>query len=149
MVQLRHLSPIVFVYSLPLGFFAAAIIHANNMRDIEDDTHAGKRTIASLVDMAKGRAWFIALLIAAYLTIIALSVPHNAPHLMLITLWTLPGLVVVISGAVRTHMSTGFHLVMHQTLRLETFFTFLWVIALLVSIILHLLSSMLIHLLPI
>jgi 1,4-dihydroxy-2-naphthoate octaprenyltransferase len=41
------------IVSLPVAFLVTGILHANNMRDIEDDRRHGKRTIATLI----GRRW--------------------------------------------------------------------------------------------
>ncbi|MDP8922477.1 MAG: 1,4-dihydroxy-2-naphthoate octaprenyltransferase, partial [Chloroflexota bacterium] len=37
--------------SIPVGFLVASILHANNIRDLDDDRQLGKRTIATLVGM--------------------------------------------------------------------------------------------------
>jgi 1,4-dihydroxy-2-naphthoate octaprenyltransferase len=48
-----RLTWVVIVGSLPIGFLVAAILHANNIRDIELDRRAGKVTLATLL----GRRW--------------------------------------------------------------------------------------------
>ncbi|MDQ2885231.1 MAG: 1,4-dihydroxy-2-naphthoate octaprenyltransferase [Chloroflexota bacterium] len=149
LVQGGHLAYSAFVYSLPLGLLAAATIHANNMRDTEGDMHAGKHTIASLIGIQRSRIWYLVLLLAAYVLIIFFGMPRGAPHWILITLWTFPLLVVIISGAVRTDISTGFDLVMRQTLRLETFFGILLLVALGVQAMIPVLPHLPAHILPI
>ena len=132
-VQIGHIDRIVLVYSIPLGLLAMAIILLNDMRDIEDDAQAGKYTIASLLGLPLSRLFCLGLLLAAYTIIVALGLPHAAPHILLITLWTLPTLVIVISGMLRTDTPAGLHLVMHQAIRLEVYFTLLLVLALIIS----------------
>ncbi len=132
-VQIGHIDRIVLVYSIPLGLLAMAIILLNDMRDIEDDAQAGKYTIASLLGLQLSRLFCLGLLLAAYTIILALGLPHAAPHILLITLWTLPTLVIVISGMLRTDTPAGLHLVMHQAIRLEVYFTLLLVLALIIS----------------
>ncbi len=149
MVQAGYGSASAFIYSLPLGFMAAATVHANNMRDSEGDMHAGKRTVASLIGIQGSRIWFLVLLLLAYIIIVLLGVPHGAPHWILITLWTFPLLVVVISGVVRTDISTGFDLVMRQTLRLEMFFGILLLVGLSIQAIIPVLPHLPAHILPI
>lgn len=131
--QTGRMDRTALLYSLPLGLLAAAAIHANNMRDAESDAQAGKRTLASLLDLRWSRLLYLLLVLGAYITILALGLPHHAPHLVLITLWTLPLLVVVISGALRADTPPALHLLMRQTLRLEIFFTLLLVVALFAS----------------
>ena len=133
MVQTGHIDRIVLVYSLPPGLLAAAFIHLNNMRDAESDAQAGKRTLAALFDLRLSRVLYVLLLLGAYTPILALGMPRHAPHLLLITLWTLPGLVVLISGVIRTDSPASLHLHMQKTLKLEVVFILLLLAALIAS----------------
>ncbi len=137
-----------FIYSLPLGLLAAAVIHANNMRDIESDMHVSKYTLVTLTGLRWSRAIFLILILAAYAIIIALGVPHGAPHLILLTLWTFPLIVVMLSGIVRTNAPAGFHQIMRQTLKLMTLFTIFLVIALAANTLIPLLPGIPTHILP-
>jgi 1,4-dihydroxy-2-naphthoate octaprenyltransferase len=128
-----ELSLHALFYSLPLGFLAAATIYANNMRDIEGDSHVGKNTLATLLGLRFSRIGYTILMLAAYVIIVLLGVPHGHPHYILITLWTLPSLVVAITGALRTEISAGFHGVMRQTLKIYSLFTLLLMIGLIVA----------------
>jgi 1,4-dihydroxy-2-naphthoate octaprenyltransferase len=139
----------VFIYSVAVGLLAAAIIHLNNMRDIEGDTQAGKQTIAAWLGLPWSRAWFSALLAGAYLIIIVSGVPHGSPHLLLITLWTLPTLVVVVNSVLRTDSSASLHLSMHKLLKMEVAFVVLLVIALIISALYPVLPHLPTHILPI
>lgn len=130
-VQTGSLDRAVIIYSLPQGLLAAATIHANNLRDMESDAQAGKRTLATFLSLRMSRILYLLLLLAAYGIIVALAVPRGAPHLLLITLWTLPIAVVALTGMFRTDNPVGFHVVMRQTLKLEFWFAFWLVIALL------------------
>ena len=123
----------VLLYSLPLGLLAAAIVHVNNMRDVESDAQANKRTLASLLGLRLSRALYVLLLIGAYAIIVALGIPRGAPHLILIALWTLPLLVVVITGVLRADMPPSLHLVLYTTLSLYRYFALLLIAALLVT----------------
>lgn len=139
----------VMLYSLPLGLFAAAVTHINNMRDVEGDTHAGKRTLATLLALRWNRITFLSLLLAAYLIIVIAAVPHGAPHLLLLTLWTLPSLAAIVTGVLRTDTPAGLHLIMHKTLRLETQFVLLLVVALIITALLPLILHLPTHILPV
>jgi 1,4-dihydroxy-2-naphthoate polyprenyltransferase len=139
----------VILYSLPLGLFAAAVTHMNNMRDVEGDMHAGKRTIATLLALRWNRVIFLVLLLAAYTIIIVAALPHAGPHWLLITLWTLPSLTVVVTGVLRTDTPAGLHLTMHKTIRLETFFVLLLVVSLIITALVPLIPHIPIHFLPI
>jgi 1,4-dihydroxy-2-naphthoate octaprenyltransferase len=45
-VQVRHLNWEAFALAVPVGLIAAAILVVNNIRDLETDRRAGKRTLA-------------------------------------------------------------------------------------------------------
>ncbi|MCL1597565.1 MAG: 1,4-dihydroxy-2-naphthoate polyprenyltransferase [Actinomycetia bacterium] len=53
-----------------MGFLAAAILEANNIRDIDTDRQAGKRTLAVMVGRTWARRLYAATLILAFVTII-------------------------------------------------------------------------------
>jgi 1,4-dihydroxy-2-naphthoate octaprenyltransferase len=147
-IQTGHIIYSVFVYSLPLGLMAAAIIHINNMRDIEGDMHAGKHTIASLIGIQWSRIWLLVLLLAAYAVLVFLAIPHNGPHLILIALWTFPLLVLIVSGILRTDTPASLHMIMRQTLKLETYFTLLLMVALIILAFIPVLPHLPAHILP-
>ncbi|MFN8525721.1 MAG: 1,4-dihydroxy-2-naphthoate octaprenyltransferase [Chloroflexota bacterium] len=52
--------------SIPVGLLVAAILHANNIRDLEDDRRLGKRTFATIVGLDWARREFDALVLGAY-----------------------------------------------------------------------------------
>jgi 1,4-dihydroxy-2-naphthoate polyprenyltransferase len=123
----------VVLYSVSLGLFAAAIIHVNNMRDAESDEQAKKNTLATVLGLPFSRILFLLFILGAYTIVVVLGIPRNTPHLTLITLWTLPLLLVTLTGILRADLPAGLHLVMRQTLKLETYFTLLLIAALIIS----------------
>ena len=133
MVQTGHLDRIVYIYSISLGLLATAFIHLNNMRDTESDAPAGKLTLASLLGLRMSRTLYVILVVGAYAPIVALGLPKHAPHVLLIVLWTLPTLVIAISTVLRTTSPASLHAAMLETLKLETFFTILLIVALVVT----------------
>ena len=133
MVQTGHLDRLVFIFGISLGLLATAFIHLNNMRDAESDAQARKHTLASLLGLRMGRALYLLLVLGAYAPIAALALPPHAPHLLLLVLWTLPGLVIAVTGALRAYSPKSLHVAMRQTLRLEIFFTLLLIVALVVT----------------
>ncbi|WP_322480419.1 1,4-dihydroxy-2-naphthoate octaprenyltransferase [Thermogemmatispora sp.] len=141
-LQRVQLDGQALLYSLIPGLLATAFVHVNDMRDVEDDAQAGKRTLANTLGLGLNRTLFLLLLGGAYLVLLSIGLPHNAPHLVLIALWTLPTLVVVVSGIVRTDLASGLHLVMRDTLKLEAWFIALLVVALLLSAILPILPQL-------
>ena len=133
LIQTGRFDHIVLAYALSLGLLATAFIHLNNMRDAESDAQAGKRTLASYLNLNTSRALYLLFMLGAYVPVIVLAVPRHAPHLLLITLWTVPGLVILLSGVLRTDSPASLDLHMRKTLALETLFGILLMAALIVT----------------
>lgn len=148
MVQIGHLDRLVFIYSISLGLLATAFIHLNNMRDAESDAQAGKHTLASLLGLRMSRTLYLIMVLGAYLPIVTLALPRHAPHLLLLVLWTLPGLVIAVTGAVRADSPASLHIVMRQTLKLEVLFTLMLIVALVITAIFPVLLHLLLPHLP-
>ena len=139
----------VLLYSLPLGLITAAAVHVNNMRDVESDAQANKQTLASLLGLRLSRVLYVLLLLGAYVVVIALGIPRGTPHLILITLWTLPLLVVALTGITRADMPPSLHLVLGETLNIQRFFALLLIAALLLTALFTVLPHLPTHLLPV
>ena len=132
-VQTGHLDRIVYIYSISLGLLATAFIHLNNMRDTESDAPAGKLTLASLLGLRLSRTLYVILIVGVYAPVVAVGLPRNAPHIVLIVLWTFPILVIAITTVLRTSSPASLHTAMFETLKLEMFFTILLIVALIVN----------------
>ncbi len=65
-VQARRLHPEAVLAAISVGALATAILVVNNIRDIDTDRAAGKRTLAVLLGRGGARAEYLALLIGAY-----------------------------------------------------------------------------------
>jgi 1,4-dihydroxy-2-naphthoate octaprenyltransferase len=66
-VQVRHLNWEAFALAVPVGLIAAAILVVNNIRDLETDRRAGKRTLAVRLGRHRTRGMFAAIVYLAYL----------------------------------------------------------------------------------
>jgi len=84
-----------------MGALAAAILVANNLRDIETDAAAGKRTLAVMLGRERTRALYASLLIGSFAVLLVGAVTSVTPPLtgLAITLFFLTGPLI---GAVRT-----------------------------------------------
>jgi 1,4-dihydroxy-2-naphthoate octaprenyltransferase len=65
-VQTEDLSWEAFGLSLPVGLLAAAILVVNNVRDIDTDRRAGKRTLAVKLGRERARRLFAAVLALSF-----------------------------------------------------------------------------------
>jgi 1,4-dihydroxy-2-naphthoate octaprenyltransferase len=67
-VQVQELPWEAFVCAVPVGLLASAILVVNNVRDLETDRRAGKRTLAVRVGRDGTRTLYAAMLTGAFLT---------------------------------------------------------------------------------
>ena len=66
-VQVTHLEWEAFALAVPVGLIAAGILVVNNIRDIDTDRRAGKRTLAVRLGRARTRTMFSVIIYLAYL----------------------------------------------------------------------------------
>jgi 1,4-dihydroxy-2-naphthoate octaprenyltransferase len=65
-VQAGAVSPQAWLMSVPIGFLIVDILVVNNLRDIENDRAAGKRTLAVRLGERGSQVEYLALMVAAY-----------------------------------------------------------------------------------
>jgi 1,4-dihydroxy-2-naphthoate octaprenyltransferase len=75
-VQAEHVTPAAWWASAAMGFLAVAILVANNLRDITTDAASGRRTLAVRIGDRRTRAFYRALVIAAFATVAVAIVVH-------------------------------------------------------------------------
>jgi 1,4-dihydroxy-2-naphthoate octaprenyltransferase len=98
-VQTEKITLMSFIVAIPMGCLACAILAINNLRDRAQDELVGKRTLAVRLGDARARKLFIALLLVAHMS--ALAVPGQNT---LITLALLPQ-TFIIANQVRSGAS--------------------------------------------
>jgi 1,4-dihydroxy-2-naphthoate polyprenyltransferase len=98
-VQAEDLRWEAVALGVPVGLLAAAILVVNNVRDIDTDRRAGKRTLAVKLGRERARVLFVAMVVLAFV-IPVLLVPALSAWLLL-PLAALP-LVPPLVGTVRT-----------------------------------------------
>ncbi len=85
-VQVQEVSAAALWASLPVGCIVTAILHVNNLRDVEEDRAAGKRSIAALIGLTPSR-WVYVGLVGTAFGVIAVIGATGTP-----SPWTLLGL---------------------------------------------------------
>jgi 1,4-dihydroxy-2-naphthoate octaprenyltransferase len=100
-VQTGRVSLPLFLLGIGVGALACAILVANNLRDIEGDRAAGKRTLATRIGDPATRTLYLMLVLVATLMIIAVAA--------LTSWWALSGLagLILIIPAVRVVVTGG------------------------------------------
>ncbi len=76
--------------SLPIALMVAAILHANNIRDMDADRAVNKRTLAVIFGIHFARVEYMFLALGAYIAQAALVAAGTLPPQTLLTLITLP-----------------------------------------------------------
>ena len=89
-VQAQHVTLPVVMASLPVGFLVAAILHANNLRDLDIDRAFGKRTLATLLGRKGARMEYYVLVGGTYVSLLLIVLLGFAPWWTLISFLTLP-----------------------------------------------------------
>jgi 1,4-dihydroxy-2-naphthoate octaprenyltransferase len=89
-VQLERLDWLPFGLSLAVGFLVTAILVVNNVRDIETDQRAGKRTLAVRIGRPRTRQLYAALLAAAFVAVPVTLLATGGPAWGLLALGAAP-----------------------------------------------------------
>ena len=81
LLQAGHASVAGAVASLPVGLLAAAILLVNNVRDVDGDRRAGKRTVVVRIGRRAGRALYAGTVAAAFaiVAVVAVTLSSAAP----------------------------------------------------------------------
>ena len=89
-VQLEDLQALPVLLSLPVGLLSAAILVVNNVRDIDTDRRAGKRTLAVRLGRERTRLLYTATIAASYALLPIALLAGGGPALGLLGLLSLP-----------------------------------------------------------
>jgi 1,4-dihydroxy-2-naphthoate octaprenyltransferase len=101
-VQLVQLDLAPFLLSIPIGLLSAAILVVNNVRDIDTDRRAGKRTLAVRLGRERTRDLYAGMIVAAYLILPLVLIAGSRWAPALAALVTIP-LAAKPMRAVRNH----------------------------------------------
>ena len=101
--QTETLSWEALVLAVPVGLLASAILVVNNIRDLETDRRAGKRTLAVRLGRERARGLYVAMVAGAFITSPLpwwLGSPESSVWIMLC--WLSTPLAVPVVHTVRT-----------------------------------------------
>jgi 1,4-dihydroxy-2-naphthoate octaprenyltransferase len=63
----------LYVYAAPVGLLTEAILHANNARDIKNDSQAGALTLAIILGFEWSYYFYVLLIVGAYASVVWIS----------------------------------------------------------------------------
>jgi 1,4-dihydroxy-2-naphthoate polyprenyltransferase len=89
-VQDERLPWEAFALAVPVGLLAASILAVNNVRDLETDRRAGKRTLAVRLGRERARRAYAAMVLGAYATVPITWVAGSLSAAVLLPVLTLP-----------------------------------------------------------
>jgi 1,4-dihydroxy-2-naphthoate polyprenyltransferase len=82
-VQTEELSWLALGVSVPVGLLAAAILVVNNIRDVDTDRRAGKRTLAVRLGRDRARRLFALSVTLPFAIVVAIAAIDARPELLL------------------------------------------------------------------
>jgi 1,4-dihydroxy-2-naphthoate octaprenyltransferase len=102
-VQVQHLPWQAFACAVPVGLLASAILVVNNVRDIDTDRRAGKRTLAVRLGRERTRTLYTTMLAVAFATA-PLPWALGSMSAWLLLPWAVAPLAVALVRTVRTRV---------------------------------------------
>jgi 1,4-dihydroxy-2-naphthoate polyprenyltransferase len=89
-VQTEHLEAEAFGLAVPVGLLAAAVLMVNNIRDVDTDRRAGKRTLAVKLGRTRARRLFALTVWLAFLVPPLIAISGALSAWLLLTLLAIP-----------------------------------------------------------
>ena len=125
-VQAGEASPLAFAAALPVGLLVTAILAVNNLRDLDTDARAGKRTLAVRIGARATRVYYDALLAAAFAVPAALVALRALAPAGLLPLLSLPLALGLARAVARAADGPSFNAALAGTARLAAVFSLLF-----------------------
>ena len=129
-VQVERLSGPALAASVPVGLGAVAILLANNIRDLDGDRAAGKRTLVVRLGRARSRVAFVATVAAMFALVAIIGAWRPA---VLVALAAIPLAVAPVRLVLRRQDGPGLVAALAATARLQLGFCILLAVGLWVS----------------
>ncbi len=127
-----HVTLSVCIASIPVGLMVTAIIVVNNLRDIETDAKAGKRTLAVIIGPWRTKVEFTLLVLVAFLIPCLMFATRQWSWLILLPLavfWKCPALFKTIFEK----KGTVLNMALADTAKLSLFFCLLFSLGLILQ----------------
>jgi 1,4-dihydroxy-2-naphthoate polyprenyltransferase len=115
--QHARLSPESLLLGFALGLFAASLVEAAHLRDVEVDTRSGRRTLPVILGTRAAHLTYVVCIVAAYLLVLTAAplkgdIPGEAAVIL-----ALPATLMALTGTMRALSANVRNLAVVQTLR--------------------------------
>lgn len=114
-VQTQTVTPGVLLAATPIGLLVAAILHANNLRDLDSDRLAGKRTLATRLGRRGAQVEYAALMAGAFAGVLAAIALGELPLAALAVVVLLPSAYQLVRTASASTHVADLNRVLRQT----------------------------------
>ena len=131
-VQTGSVPALALLCALPIGALATAVLAVNNVRDVETDRVAGKRTLAVRLGRDGAVAEYHLMTVLAYAVPAALVLAQKLSPWALLPALTLP-LALRCNGLIRSQRGVALNALLKRTAQLLLLYSVLWSIGLWVS----------------
>lgn len=111
-----------FTAAIPIGLVVDAILHANNLRDLEADRKGGKRTLAVRFGRRFAQGEYLFLTLGGHVSALILVIVGEIPVATLLVALTLPETWRLCRIAMTTEDPAQLHLVLVHTARIHRYF---------------------------
>jgi 1,4-dihydroxy-2-naphthoate polyprenyltransferase len=134
-VQTQQFAWTPLIAGMPVGLLVAAILHANNLRDIPTDRAQGKRTLAARMGRTFARREYAVLVFGAYVLLLPIvAIDSRVGLAALPTLLTLPRAIALVRESFATEDVSRLNGVLRGTAALHGRFGLVWTLGLLAAI---------------
>lgn len=131
-VQSLQLTATAIAVAIPVGALVTNILVVNNLRDLETDRRAGKRTLAVRLGHAGTQREYLALMVIAYLTPLLLWLAGGLAPWTLLPWLTLP-IAARLVRQTRQEVGRALNKTLGGTAQLELIFSILFAVGILLS----------------
>lgn len=129
-LQIGRWLPVAIAAAVPVGALVTAILVVNNLRDIDSDRRAGKRTLAVSIGPRATIAEYVALILVAYVVPAALVLGEAAAPIALLPMVSLPLAISSIRDSVAGDDPRRLNAVLRATARLSLVYALLFAVGL-------------------
>jgi 1,4-dihydroxy-2-naphthoate octaprenyltransferase len=130
-VQALSMTPLVVVAAVPPGALTVAILVVNNLRDIDTDRRAGKRSLAVMIGPRLTRLEYLLLMVTAYGVPVLLWLTASSSFEVMLPWLTLPVALRLIRAVHKTGDGPSLNRVLASTANLDLAFSLLLSVGLL------------------